>query len=368
MRVLLAAAVSLAAAAVPASGATPRTENLYTRSSGTISAFAQDGSLIAWFTPGSKSCNSVHVWSLVNPLRVALPSQQTGTHNVTCQWAVGGTPVALAIASETSNVLWTLHESSPLPFDYLVGAGAAQKDQREHRFQQLAHTNRGAGLWFGGVTGDGTTLAYAVTSVDYADEAGCLAGTDTCDLKIAGGGVFRIVGGDRFKQIPETTAAVGIAASAGRVAYIEAGGITKRGRPTAGPDPAIDVIDSVSGQIVSSIRPPGTPLAVALAPHVLATLERTPLGLRLAWYGPTTGKPLGSVPIAAATNPELSVTDSLAVFRVGRSIRAVELASRRVRTLIKAAATPVGLSIEGTRVAWAENLKHGARIRALFVG
>jgi hypothetical protein len=101
---------------------------------------------------------------------------------------------------------------------------------------------------------------------------------------------------------------------------------------------------------------------------VLATLERTPLGLRLAWYGPTTGKPLGSVPIAAATNPELSVTDTLAVFRVGRSIRAVELASRRVRTVIKAAATPVGLSIEGTRVAWAENLKHGARIRALFVG
>jgi hypothetical protein len=29
------------------------------------------------------------------------------------------------------------------------------------------------------------------------------------------------------------------------------------------------------------------------------------------------------------------------------------------------AATPIGLSLAGSRLAWAENLKHGARIRAL---
>ena len=363
MRVLLAAAVSLAAAAVSAAGATPRTEILYSRASGTISAFAQDDRLIAWFTPEAKGCNAVHVRSVFNGLKVDLPKQRD-SHNVTCTWTVAGSHVTLAIAGATSNVLWTLHESSPLQFDYLVGAGAG--DRRERRFQELAHTNRGNGLWFGGVAGDGKTLAYAVTSVDYEDEAGCLAGTSSCAMKIAGGGVYRVVGRQPPKLVPGTThGAVAIAAGAGRIAYVGTGSITKRGRPTAGGDLPIQIVDAVGGHVVSRVQPQGTPIAIALSAHVLATLERTPLGLRLAWYAPSTGSPIGSVPVAIATSPELTVSDRVAVFHVGRSIRAVEIATGRVKTLITAAAPPIGLSIEGARLAWAENLKHGARIRAL---
>jgi hypothetical protein len=361
MRVLLAAAVSLAATAAPAAGATPRTETLYSSAGGAISAFAQDGKLIAWFTPDARGCNAVHVRSVFNGLKVNLPKQRDA-HNVTCRWNVGRSPVTLAIAGLTSNVLWTLHESSPLQFDYLLGAGAGE--QRERRFQQFAHTNLGAGLWFGGVAGDGATLAYGVTSIDYEDEAGCLAGTASCAMKIAGGGVFRVVGGQRLKLIPGTTAAVAVAASGGRIAYVGTGSITKHGKPVPGGDLPIQVVDAATGHVVSSVTPQGTPVAIALSAHVLATLERTPLGLRLAWYAPSTGLPNGSVPVALATSPELAVSDQLAVFHVGRSIRAVEIATGRVKTLVTAAAPPIGLSIEGGRLAWAENLKHGARIRA----
>jgi hypothetical protein len=119
--------------------------------------------------------------------------------------------------------------------------------------------------------------------------------------------------------------------------------------------------------VVSSVQPQGTPVAIALAAHVLAALERTPLGLRLAWYSPSSGLPIGSAPVALAASPTLTVSDRLVVFHVGRSIRAVEIATGRVKTLITAAAPPIGLSIEGGRLAWAENLKHGARIRALHV-
>jgi len=203
MRVLLAAAVSLAAAAVSSAGATtPRTETLVPLAPGRISAFAQDDRLIAWFTPNAKGCNAVHVRSVFNGLKVDLP-KQLDSHNVTCRWNIGHSPVTLAIAGKTSNVLWTLHEDSSLQFDYLVAAGAGNR--RERRLQELAHTNRGNGLWFGGVAGDGTTLAYAVTSVDYEDEAGCLAGTDSCLMKIAGGGVYRVVGRQRPKLVPGTT-------------------------------------------------------------------------------------------------------------------------------------------------------------------
>jgi hypothetical protein len=367
MRVLLAAAVSLATAAVSAAGAAgPHPVNLVSLGSGTISAFAQDGPLIAWFTPSRKGCNTVHVQSIANGLHAELP-RQAGARNVTCRWAVGLSPVTLAVAGKTSDVLWTLHASSPLEFEYLVGAGAG--DRRERRFQELAHTNRGAGLWFGGVTGNGTTLAYGVTSVDYEDEAGCLAGTDSCDMKIAGGGVYRVVGRQPPKLIPGTSPAVAVAASDGRVAYIETGAITKAGRPVAGADATIEVVDAASGRVVSTIRPQGTPVAVALSAHVLATLENTRLGLRLAWYSPSSGSrtATGSVPVAVATSPALTASDQLVVFHVGRSIRAVEIGTGRVRSLVTAAAAPIGLSVEGSRLAWAENRKHGARIRAFYV-
>src|SRR5260370_9140071 len=109
MRALLAAAVSLATAAVSAAGAGgPHPVNLVSLGRGTISAFAQDGSLIAWFTPRRTSCNVVHVRSLANGLHAELP-RQAGARNVTCRWAVGVSPVALAVAGNTSEVLSSLH-------------------------------------------------------------------------------------------------------------------------------------------------------------------------------------------------------------------------------------------------------------------
>jgi hypothetical protein len=366
MRVLLAAAVSLAAAAVSTAGAsTPRPETLYSHARTTIAAFAQDDKLIAWFTPDAKGCNAVHVRSVFNGLNVDLP-KQLDSHNVTCRWSIGHSPVTLAIAGKTSNVLWTLHEDSPLQFDYLVSAGAG--DRLERRLQELAHTNHGNGLWFGGVAGDGTTLVYAVTSIDYEDEAGCLAGTGSCLMKITGGGVYRVVGRQPPKLVPGTNhGAVSIAAGGGRIAYVGTGSITKRGKPVPGAHMPIEVVDAVSGHVVSTVKPQGTPVAIGLSAHVLAALERTPLGLRLAWYSPSSGLPIGSAPVALAASPTLAVSDRLVVFHVGRSIRAVEVATGRVKTLITAAAPPIGLSIEGGRLAWAENLKHGARIRALHV-
>jgi hypothetical protein len=329
-----------------------------------VSGFAQDGSIIAWFTPGGAACNTVHVRSIANGSHADLP-KQGDTQNVTCRWNVGASPVSLAIARDKPSVLWTLHESSPLQFDYLVGAGVG--DSRERRYQQLAHTSRGAGLWLGGVAGTGGTLVYGVTSVDYVDEAGCLAGTDTCALKIveSGGGVYRVGADQKRKLVPGTSGgAVEVATSGDKVAYVPADTIDKHGRPVAGPDKPIEIVDAASGLVTSSVMTQGTPIAIALSANALATLEQTSLGLRLAWYDPETGLPAGSVPVAIAASPELSVSDRLAVFHVGRSIRAVDLTTGRVRSLVTAAGTPIGLSVEGTRVAWAENLKHGWRIRA----
>jgi hypothetical protein len=366
MRSLLAAAVAVAAAAVHSAGAGPRTETIYSHADTTIAAFAQDGALVAWFSPSRKGCNTVHVVSLANPLQTTLPLQGSA-RNVTCRWVVGSTPVSLALAG--GNVLWTLQERSPIPFDYLLGAGVGVGERKERRFQEIAHTNHGSGLWLGGISGDGATLVYGVTAIDYVDEAGCLAGTGSCELEVSGGGVYQMSGRQTPKLVPLTDSggAVEVAASTGAVAYVPPADVGKQGRPLAGADLPIEVVDAQTGASISRVNPQGTPLAISLAPHVLATLERTPLGLRLAWYDRATGAPEGSVPVSGKTSPELTSTDRTIVYRVGRSIRAVDTTTHNVRALVRAAAEPVGLSLEGQRLAWAENLKTAARIRALTV-
>jgi hypothetical protein len=363
LAVVVGAAISLAHTSL--SGAAPQT--LYTRTGGPIAAFAQDGAQIAWFAPSVRPCNTVHVRSLTNGLQAVLPLQGAA-RNVTCSWDVGTTPVSLALAG--TDVVWTLRERTPLPFDYVLGAGVAPRERRERRLQELAHTKSGSGLWLGGVSGDGTTLVYGATSVDYVDEAGCLAGTGPCTMAIAGGGVYRVAGSDPPKLLPGTdkTGAVAVAASSGAVAYVPAGAVGKQGRPLPVADLPVEIVDALSGTSIAHVRPQGVPLALALTPHHLATLERTPIGLRIAWYARDTGLAEGSVPVSAKTSPQLSATDQAIVFHVGTSIKTIDLATGSPRTLLQAASEPVGLSLEGRRLAWAENLKGSSRIRALYLG
>jgi hypothetical protein len=367
MRVLFVAAVSFAAAATAALGSAaraPQVETLYSTATGTIAGFAQNGSLIAWFESGGKRCNTVHIENLSNGLNATVPGSTA--RNVTCTWRLDATPVEIAL-DNASHTLWTLHEGLPLEYDYLVGAGAGQGDRREHRFQEFAHTARGAGLWLGGLVADGDTLAYAVTSVDYEDEAGCLAGNGSCAMKIVptGSGVYRFVNW-QLQLVPRTKAAVEVAVSKDTLAIVETGALApKTGKPVPTADLPIDIVNAETGESIASATPQGTPIALGLSPHVLATLERTPLGTRVAWYDPATGKPSGSAPVAAATAPTLAVNDRYIVFRAGRTVRGINVATGKIRTLVRAAAAPVGLSLSGSRLAWAENLKHGARIRAL---
>src|SRR2546423_7086079 len=358
MRVLFAAAIGLTAGVAHTASPAPKIQTLYVRPHGTISAFAQDGPNVAWFAPG-KPCNTVHVRTLANPLEVPLPTQGQA-RNVTCKWDIRSN-VGLALAG--TSVLWTLRESAPIPFDYLVGAAVG--DQKERRFQEVAHTKRGSGLWLGGISGDGSTLVYGVTSVDFKDEAGCLAGTGSCELKVAGGGVYRVVGRQLPELVADTGPAVAVAASGDSVAYVSTSTVGKDGRPEA--DVKIDVADTNTGTPVSSITPQGTPASLAFAPHMLATLDRTAPGLRLVWYDPQTGAPSGSVPVPNTASPELTASDQLVVFHVGRSLRAVDVGTHSVRTLGTAASAPIGLSLEGGRLAWADNVKGTGRIRALYI-
>ncbi len=356
-----------AARQLAAGKALPQT--LFT-SSRPIEAFAQDGPLLAWFAPSTKACNAVWVLSLNNGGRIRLPDQTSTAHNVTCRWDVEP-PVNLAIAG--ADVLWTLHDKqAPLQFDYVLGAGVS--DASERRIQPVAHTRRGAGLWLAGIAGDSigtgpnasSTLAYGTTSVQFVDEIACLS-SGTCKMKISGGGVYRVAGRKRPVLVPNTRPAVELAVSGSTVAYVPAAGAGERGVPFAAAGLPVELVDVHTGSLVARVSPEGTPVAIALAPHVLVLLERTPSGLKLAWYSATEGTRLGSVAVPPSTLPELSADDRFAVFRIGRFIHLLTFATRHSRTVAETVGAPIGVSLEGSRLAWAENVKGHGRIRALSV-
>ena len=339
----------------------------------TIAAFAQDGDLVSWFAPAPspKGCNEVWLWQL-GSVRQPLPREGATNHNVTCGWQVpAGSPVGLAVAANGGSpaLLWTLHEAAAqaLKFDYVIGATVA--DPIERRFQEVAHASHGAGQWLGGVAGSGTTLVYAVAEVAYKDQLACLSTpkeAGACDLKVMGGGIYRVVGRKAPLRIDQAPPSVAVATSGSDVAYIPASGAaTADGRPLAALDASVDVRDVATGSIVTSISPDTPPVAVGLSNTVLAVLGRSSGRLVLSWYDSNTGKQLGTLRLPPGAAPMLSVSDSTIVFRVGRSIRVVAVHGKRVRTVARATATPIGLSITGSRIAWAENVGGRGRIRAI---
>lgn len=369
---MLLGALALAASIVHPAARTGQVETLYTGPPHrTIAAFAQDGGLVAWFAPSSKPCNDVWLWQL-GSAQQRLPAQGAGNRNVTCDWQVpSGSPVGLAVASNGGSpaLLWTLHESAAqsLRFDYVLGATSA--DPQERRFQQVAHASHGAGLWLSGVSGSGSTLVYGVAQVAYKNQVDCLSTPNApgaCDLKIVDGAIYRVVGRKTPVKVRGTGAVVAVSASGSDVAFVRAVGTSSTdGHPLAAADVPVEVRDALTGSLVTSVSPTGVPVAVSLSGGALAILSRTAGKLVLDWYEMPTGKPLGSVHVPPTTTPVLSAGDNAIVFRVGSSIRVVDLKTKSVRRIATAAATPIGLSIAGRRVAWAENLAGHARIRAI---
>jgi hypothetical protein len=187
-------------------------------------------------------------------------------------------------------------------------------------------------------------------------------------MEARGGGIYRVVGRRAPALVKGTTAAVAVACAGTSIAYVRAAPTAaSTGRPVPSPSLPVEVRNATTGALVTSIAPTGTPIAIALSADVLALLEQTPSGMTLAWYDPAGGDSLGEIPVPATTSA-LAAGKSVVAFSVGRSIRVVETSGKRARVLATAARAPIGLTVDGLRVAWAENVAGRGRIRAVSVG
>jgi Tol biopolymer transport system component len=125
----------------------------------------------------------------------------------------------------------------------------------------------------------------------------------------------------------------------------------------------IDVRHARTGARIASFTVPGDASAVALSRSYLALL----VGNTLRIHRPSTGALVVSTRIRANVGG-IAVSDfGIVVFHVGRQIRAFDAQTRAERLILTAAATPVGLSIDGRRLAWVENRRNRATIRAVML-
>ena len=260
-----------AAARPAAHGQNPQT--LYASPNGTIQAFAQDGPLLAWFSPGvKKGCNAVWVRSLDNSGQVRLPDEIPfcAQCDLPLRHRAAGQPRARRHRTSSGRCG---RNSRRLPFDYVLGAGVGS-DTTERRFQEVAHTNRGPGFWLGGIAGNTvrtggqavSTLVYGIAAVEYVDEIACLSG-GSCQMRLAaGGGVYQVVGRPPATLIPNTRAAVEVSVSGSTVAYVPAAAVGPQGTPIAAADQPIEIIDVGTGMSIAHVTTLGIPLAISLRP------------------------------------------------------------------------------------------------------
>jgi hypothetical protein len=131
-------------------------------------------------------------------------------------------------------------------------------------------------------------------------------------------------------------------------------------------DGPVRVVEARTGDPVMVVFPSGNVRTLALFRRALAVFVRRADGSRaIERYAIPSGRLLASRTVADNTSRTLDIAYKWIVYRVGHQIRIID-ARGSDHLLAKPATRPIGVSIEGRRVAWAENNAGRHRIRALL--
>lgn len=315
--------------------------------SGRIHAVAQDTNAIAWIG----TSYLVHVRRL-SPAHTYLVGSGIGQYeHVTHPLALAGLQALWTTASAGNYIYTDLHTGSPSLYDKVV-------------FGLDYMPGPADGSYLGGMSGQGSQLVFGATLQKCDDEYDCRRIDVT-------GNVERV--GREATPVPGLPPSFLLATSSGRVAVVPAK--TPRFHPDIGPPRAaeyapVQVYDG-SGNLISTVAPPGTPRAIALAWPKLAVLFEFVDGSRqIQLYDARTGGYWASggegvfrkVPV---TVNRVSVGTPGAVYSVGNAIYL--LRTQQPQLIWRAACPPIGLSISGSRIVWGENVRGHGRIRTVTV-
>lgn len=322
---------------------------------GDIYAFAQDGAAIGWIGADAK-------------IRVRLLTRgktwRVGT--VLDQDRAGGATLALA----GTRALWAWDNGGN---DYGTALMVGSPGRRAAGAGGLEGGYRafGAGERFTGVAGDGDRLAYGWVDQECVGAPyGLCEACPSCPLSVIGGGVSPgALPATKPRRVIANIPPPAFFALAGNlVAAVPARSPSPQGYevPQAPENGVITTYDP-TGTPITSFAPHGTVRALALCRSELAVLmKRANGGNAIERYDPRTGRRIAMTEVLSTTAPALGVSSSGVVYRVGWKIY---LFARHAapRLVWQAKAKPIGLSIEGRRAAWAENVHGKGRIEAVML-
>lgn len=356
-------AATLLALAAPTAAEAAAVRTLVT-AKGPIAAFAHDRGRIAWagVDPGVDCPWRVRIRILASGLQTGLNRNRGHTcrHDVGFQEGPGS--VALALGGTTA--IWTLRSRGSSTVVDVIASSLSTR--RERRIAELRFDNAyGAGDHLGGLAGDGSLLVVSQLVAELDDSAGCDAAGDCTTHATAASRLLRLAGA-AVVSVPGATPAFAPSAATDRVAYVQAT-VERASGPQAPAGAAVEVRSAFTGALVSSFKPPGRVLALALTDERVAVLLSSETGSSIRAYATGSGALLGSWEVPAATSGELDLAKTRAVYRVGRTVRLLDLESGRSSVVAVARARPIGLSIEGRLVAWAENSAGRGRVKAVAV-
>jgi hypothetical protein len=341
MRLALAtAALGLAGAAAAAQAATSSQPKVTTLvgGQGSISAFAQDGRFLSW-AGKDKTCNQVvRLYDVSAKKTTALT--KSGTSG--CKSTAKVVRIAVAASGDSARALYARYETGNNYFHWLY-TGSTTKSERDAG-SIIEPTDEELRV---GLAGDNSFLGLGWEHANADHEA-------DIPYSIRDGGVRKVGSDLKLTTVSGMPAVAYIAAGGGRLAIVPRGQVGAQTSPRATfydvqlRDPATLALKST---IKTDLPISGIALSSSLvAVHVTNAIE--------TYRSDGTRSSKQTVPSNAE---DIAVGGTKVVYRVGRTIYQLG----RSEPLATASATPIGLAVESSRVAWAENVDGAGRIRSL---
>lgn len=333
-RAALVAAVAGSLVVVPGGAGAPTAAPItLVETDAPIYEFAQDGGRIAWSArvpggPPFAAHAAVYVRAAAGG-RVARLTPQPELGSI-YDFALAGGRAVWSAGYDTMST-WTI-------------VGTAAIDDRRTRRPAGGQFRLKAcdGQWVSTVVGDGRRLFYSVLESEEGEDYECVDGV---------GHVARVVGG-RGQKLPGVAGARLLALAGTTLALV-------RG------EREVDVRNADTGRLETSLRFAGEPRAIALGANYVAAIVRRGNSPRLEVHDLTTGELRGAVPLRGDWGHALSAAGDSVVYSIGLAIHVLDVTTFQSTRVALTAAEPIGLSIEGRRIAWAENARGRAWIKAL---
>jgi hypothetical protein len=313
-----------------------------------IVSFAYDGSRIAYDTG---PCAFGARQTPFRVLTIGAGVTRFGQRGRGCvRVGIGGTRVLWEAAVDSEafiSSLWTV----------------ATDDSRVARLQTF-DSEAAPGSLLGPMAGDRGTLAYSWTRYDFENPATCQQNGTGCALVVTGGGI-RTVHGTTRSRVPGAPPAAAMAVASGRIALVR----KVVGRRLSTGWNAVELRNASGSSVVSSFAVAGSIGSIALAGNSVAVLVRAGGGVKhIEVHNATTGALERSLLIASDAVGPIDMSKAGILFRRGKVLLLAARSGTFRRPLLRIRGTFAGYGLEGTRVAYAENLNGHGFIRAVGTG